>query len=228
MPTESYHLMAHALLIFSHTTPRSTHSAFIRSSYPSNYEWPRHWCGAAREVDPGGTFGGSERELASGLTGDEGTGGDTTTGRESQWHGDRDPHRQPNGIYLNQRTYFTSHNSGWLTNVNRVFPGTAAVEGGSGPELLAYNIWNNVWADKSQVDVGIDLHTPSSGGETSLWCYADFRLPYVERLAKLLQPDTLKMDPGDAGSIETTFVDNANPPITVEMGLAKMWNCVVD
>lgn len=63
----------------------------------------------------------------------------------------------PMGIYLNQRNYFTSHNSGWLTNVNRVFPGTAAVDGGSGPELLAYNIWNNVWANKSQVDVGIDL-----------------------------------------------------------------------
>jgi hypothetical protein len=144
------------------------------------------------------------------------------------------------GIYLNQRNYFTSHNSGWLTNVNRVFPGVAASEGGSGPELLAYNIWNDVWGNRSQVDVGIDLRklavsyigifadilidTPSSGGETSLWCYADFRLPYVERLAKLLQPDTLKIDPGEPGSIETTFVDNSIPSITVEMGLAKVWN----
>ncbi|KAK3209480.1 hypothetical protein GRF29_69g1902083 [Pseudopithomyces chartarum] len=134
------------------------------------------------------------------------------------------PTVNPMGIYLNQRNYFTSHNSGWLTNVNRVFPGVAASEGGSGPELLAYNIWNDVWGNRSQVDVGIDLHTPSSGGETSLWCYADFRLPYVERLAKLLQPDTLKIDPGEPGSIETTFVDNSIPSITVEMGLAKVWN----
>ncbi|OAG04068.1 deacylase-like protein [Paraphaeosphaeria sporulosa] len=134
------------------------------------------------------------------------------------------PTVNPMGIYLNQRNYFTSHNSGWLTNINRVFPGTAAVDGGSLPELLAYNIWNNVWANKSQVDVGIDLHTPSSGAETSLWCYADFRLPYVERLAKLLQPDTLKIDPGEPGSIETTFVSNSIPSITVEMGLAKVWN----
>lgn len=154
------------------------------------------------------------------------------------------PTINPMGIYLNQRNYFTSHNSGWLTNVNRVFPGVAASEGGSGPQLLAYNIWNHVWANKSQVDVGIDLRkeasfrtsaqpnnfannstdTPSTGGETSLWCYADFRLPYVERLAKLLQPDTLKIDPGEPGSIETTFVDNSIPSITVEMGLAKVWN----
>jgi len=63
------------------------------------------------------------------------------------------------GIYLNQRNYFTSGASGWFTNVNRVFPGTAASEGGSGPQLLAYNIWNDVWGNKSQVDVGIDLRT---------------------------------------------------------------------
>jgi predicted deacylase len=57
-----------------------------------------------------------------------------------------------------------------------------------------------------------------------LWCYADFRLPYVERLAKLLQPDTLKIDPGEPGSIETTFVRAKVPSITVEMGQAKVWN----
>lgn len=66
--------------------------------------------------------------------------------------------------------------------------------------------------------------TPSSGGETSLWCYADFRLPYVERLAKLLQPDILKIDVGEPGSIETTFVDYKIPSLTVEMGEAKVWN----
>lgn len=150
------------------------------------------------------------------------------------------PTVNPMGIYLNQRNYFTAGASGFLTNVNRVFPGTAATDGGSGPQLLAYNIWNNIWGNTSQVDVGIDLRmfsytwiltianhiqdTPSSGGDTSLWCYADFRLPYVERLAKLLQPDTLKIDRGEPGSIETTFVDYKIPAITVEMGQAKIWN----
>ncbi|CAN9112318.1 unnamed protein product [Alternaria alternata] len=113
------------------------------------------------------------------------------------------PTVNPMGIYLNQRNYFTSGASGSLTNVNRIFPGTAATEGGSGPQILAYNIWNQIWANTSNVDVGIDLHTPSSGGETSLWCYSDFRLPYVERLAKLLQPDTSKL---------------------ILMGQAKVWN----
>ncbi|KAI4701964.1 hypothetical protein J4E89_010483 [Alternaria sp. Ai002NY15] len=134
------------------------------------------------------------------------------------------PTVNPMGIYLNQRNYFTSGASGSLTNVNRIFPGVSAMEGGSGPDILAYNIWNQIWANTSNVDVGIDLHTPSSGGETSLWCYSDFRLPYVERLAKLLQPDTLKIDPGEPGSIETTFVDYGIPSLTVEMGQAKVWN----
>lgn len=57
-----------------------------------------------------------------------------------------------------------------------------------------------------------------------MWCYADWRLPYVERLSKLLQPDTLKVDPGEPGSIETAFVDHGIPAITVEMGQAKLWN----
>jgi hypothetical protein len=61
------------------------------------------------------------------------------------------------GIYLNQRNYFTASDSGFFTNVNRVFPGTSAMEGGSGPQLLAYNIWNGIWGNASQIDVGIDL-----------------------------------------------------------------------
>jgi hypothetical protein len=61
------------------------------------------------------------------------------------------------GIYLNQRNYFTASDTGFFTNVNRVFPGTAAMDGGSGPQLLAYNIWNYIWGNASQVDVGIDL-----------------------------------------------------------------------
>jgi hypothetical protein len=67
------------------------------------------------------------------------------------------PTVNPMGIYLNQRNYFTGGASGFFTNVNRVFPGTAATDGGSGPQLLAYNIWNYIWGNTSQVDVGIDL-----------------------------------------------------------------------
>jgi predicted deacylase len=69
------------------------------------------------------------------------------------------PTINPMGIYLNQRNYFTAGSSGSLTNVNRIFPGVAASEGGSGPDILAYNIWNHIWGNTSNVDVGIDLRT---------------------------------------------------------------------
>jgi predicted deacylase len=39
-----------------------------------------------------------------------------------------------------------------------------------------------------------------------------------------LQPDTLKIDVGEPGSIETTFVDYGIPSLTVEMGQARVWN----
>lgn len=108
--------------------------------------------------------------------------------------------------------------------MNRVFPGTnVGADGGNGAEYLAYSIWNYLWANTSQVDVALDVHTPSTGMDSSLWCYADFRLPYVERLAKLLQPNTLKIDPGEPGSIETTFVEYGVPAITVEIGAPKVW-----
>jgi uncharacterized protein len=65
--------------------------------------------------------------------------------------------------------------------------------------------------------------TPTTGDSGPLWCYADFRLPYVQRLAELAQPDIIKIDPGEPGSIETTWVDNSIPAITLEIGSPKRW-----
>lgn len=57
-----------------------------------------------------------------------------------------------------------------------------------------------------------------------MWAYADVRLDGVQRLAELAQPDIIKIDPGEPGSIETTWVDNDIPAITLEIGPAKNWN----
>lgn len=66
--------------------------------------------------------------------------------------------------------------------------------------------------------------TPSTSAEGPLWAYADFRLPYVQRLIELAQPDIIKIDPGEPGSIETTWVDNSIPAITLEIGAPKQWS----
>lgn len=68
------------------------------------------------------------------------------------------------------------------------------------------------------------LDTLSTGSIGPLWAYADYALPGVQRLAELAQPDVIKIDPGEPGSVETTWVDNKIPAITLEIGAAKQWN----
>ncbi len=62
-----------------------------------------------------------------------------------------------NGIQHNQRNFYSSNENGFLTNLNRVFPGEAPEDGGSLPEQFAYNVWNGVWGNTSNTDVAIDL-----------------------------------------------------------------------
>ncbi|KAI6890387.1 hypothetical protein KC318_g16060, partial [Hortaea werneckii] len=66
--------------------------------------------------------------------------------------------------------------------------------------------------------------TLSTGSLGPLWCYADYRLDGVQRLAELLEPDMIKIDPGEPGSIETTWVEAGVPAITVEIGPGNIWN----
>ena len=56
-----------------------------------------------------------------------------------------------------------------------------------------------------------------------MWAYSDYRLPYNARLATLAQPDIIKIDPGEPGSIETTWVENSIPCITLELGPPVSW-----
>lgn len=73
------------------------------------------------------------------------------------------PTVNPNGNQHNQRNFYSSSNNGFLTNLNRVFPGEDPLEGASIPAGYAYAIWNNLWGNTSNVDVAVDLRmlTPS-------------------------------------------------------------------
>lgn len=57
-----------------------------------------------------------------------------------------------------------------------------------------------------------------------MWVYSDYSLPYNARLAQLVQPDIIKIDRGEPGSIETSFVQNRIPAITLELGPPSVWN----
>ena len=145
-----------------------------------------------------------------------------------------------NGIQHNQRNFWSAEENGFYTNLNRVFPGTAPTDGATFPQGFAYAIWNQLWANASQIDVAVDmrelflpskLSNPSNphadtltlGMDGPMWLYADYRMPYISRLAQLMQPDIIKVDPGEPGSIETTWVQHGVPAITFELGPPKRW-----
>lgn len=65
--------------------------------------------------------------------------------------------------------------------------------------------------------------TLTTGSNGPMWVYSDYSLPYNARLAQLVQPDIIKIDPGEPGSIETSFVQNRIPAITLELGPPSVW-----
>ena len=67
------------------------------------------------------------------------------------------PTVNPNGNQHNQRNFYSSSNGGFLTNLNRVFPGESVLDGADLPSAYAYAIWNDLWGNTSNVDVAVDL-----------------------------------------------------------------------
>ncbi|KAI5364760.1 Putative succinylglutamate desuccinylase/aspartoacylase [Septoria linicola] len=134
------------------------------------------------------------------------------------------PTQNPQGNFLNQRNFFTSSSNGFFVDLNRNFPGLSIEDGGSLIQSYTSAIWNDVWGNASNVDIAVDFHTLSTGSVGPLWAYADYSFEGVQRMAELLQPDMIKVDPGEPGSIETTWVSAGVPAITVETGPANIWN----
>lgn len=124
----------------------------------------------------------------------------------------------PNGMLINNRNMMLSTDGGGLVDMNRVFPGKAQ---GSTGEQHAWRLWNNLWAGNA--DIVVDLHTKASGAAHPLFIYADYRNPEVRTIAELFPADQIKKDPGQKGTIETTFIETGIPAITVEIGQAKMY-----
>ncbi|KAK3708295.1 hypothetical protein LTR37_011560 [Vermiconidia calcicola] len=134
------------------------------------------------------------------------------------------PTQNPSGNVNNQRQFFSSSSNGFFYDLNRFFPGESIADGGDIVGSYVSTIWNNVWGNGSNVNIAVDFHTLSTGSIGPLWAYADYRLDGVQRLAELAQPDIIKIDPGQEGTIETTWVDSDVPAITLEIGPANNWN----
>lgn len=123
------------------------------------------------------------------------------------------------GIERIARTWANASDGGYSVDYNRVHPGK---EKGNPAERHAWMLWNKLY--KGNVDLALDYHTQSTGTAYPLFIYADYRNPEIKTIAELFPADQIKKDPGEPGSIETTFVENGIPAITVELGAPRTYH----
>lgn len=80
-------------------------------------------------------------------------------------------------------------------------------------------VWENLLSKNA--DKAIDLHTNGKGSSFPLFAYADFRNEDIKKMAELLGADVVKMDNGEPGSVETSFVSDGIPAVTFEIGTSE-------
>ncbi len=120
------------------------------------------------------------------------------------------------GMLHHSRDFFSSDPDVSDGNLNRHFPGNLA---GNEPQRFIYTIWQHLLVNNAEL--AIDLHTQTSGTTYPLYLFADFRLPDALKMARLMQPDAILNDPGEAGVLETVWNEHGIPSITAEIGIGR-------
>lgn len=120
------------------------------------------------------------------------------------------------GMLHHSRDFYSSDPDVSPANLNRFFPGE---RNGNETQRYLYTLWHDLLRDNA--DFAIDLHTQTSGAVYPLYIFADFRLPQSLQMARLVQPDAILNDPGDAGVLETVWNQHGVPSITIEVGMGR-------
>lgn len=113
-----------------------------------------------------------------------------------------------------QRMWPTAQNGGTLIDLNRVWPGNES--GNDPPTRHAGLLWNRLF--QPNTDVALDFHTAATGGDYTMFIFADFRHPEIQQIAELFPVEQIKNDPGENGSLEMAFVKAGVPVMTIEIG----------
>lgn len=116
-----------------------------------------------------------------------------------------------------QREWPTVHSS---FNLNRAFPGD--VNGTNQAARHAGLLWTKLF--QPNTDVSIDFHTQMSGSAFADFIYADLRNPEVRAMVALYPVAQVKNDPGEPGTLETTFVSAGIPSATLELGGPRIYD----
>lgn len=106
-------------------------------------------------------------------------------------------------------------------NLNRLMPG---MDGDVGiADRYARRLWTALL--RPNADTAIDLHTQSHGTAYVMFAFAGTKR--AERIAELIGPDIIKLDPGTMGTIETEMNRDGVPAITLELGRPEMFDPVM-
>lgn len=121
---------------------------------------------------------------------------------------------------LNNSTRNFSPRGGTGTeNLNRVMPGKDT-PGSALIDVYAHRLWHRLM--RPNADKMIDLHTQSRG--TSYNLYAFVSSPEAREIAEAIAPDTIRLDPGQRGTVENEMVPDGVPAITLELGAPEVWD----
>ena len=115
---------------------------------------------------------------------------------------------------------WTPNDSRGAPNLNRVMPGK---DGGDGIDDYAGRLWSRVM--RPNADQAIDLHTQSRGTAYVLYAFAS--TPRARTMADLMAPDIIKLDQGEAGTVENELVRAGVPAITLELGTPEVFDPVM-
>ncbi|UBF30307.1 succinylglutamate desuccinylase/aspartoacylase family protein (plasmid) [Kovacikia minuta CCNUW1] len=119
-----------------------------------------------------------------------------------------------------QRNWPIAQKGGALIDLNRVWPGDEM--GNDPPTRHAGILWNRLF--KHNVDIALDFHTASTGGDFTMFIFADFRNPEIRQIAELFPIEQIKNDPGEGGSLEMAFVEAGIPVMTIEIGGPRVFD----
>lgn len=120
------------------------------------------------------------------------------------------------GLMNNTRGYKFGGNSESTSDLNRQMDSGKTT---NSDQKYSTVLWENLLSKNA--DKVIDMHTSGKGSQFPLFVYADFRNPEIAKMAKLTDADIIKMDSGEKGSVETSFVEKGIPAITFELGSAE-------
>lgn len=123
-------------------------------------------------------------------------------------------------IEFTQAQWPMAYGGGSSININRVWPGD--VQGANPPTRHAALLWQRLF--QPNLDLAIDFHTVSTGSDFTLFIYADLSKPQIQQMAQLFPVEQIKDDPGEPGTLETTFVAAGIPALTVEIGSPRIFD----